>query len=210
MRPRKYFCATMFVAVCDQNFGNSTSRCSNAGAPLPGISASRVSHSISSKGSRPGIVKNRRGATLASSSTTVLTTSCFLRCLRRLLGGGHAVLPGRDVEFTPRAGRAWCASCERTGHARTRVGRHRKSCKVRENRRPSTEEFYRSGGAGPSAAAREPRCGAGREQQAGEHGERDDRVRHATRSPSPLRRDPRRARRCRDVVRGVPGGRRAR
>ena len=24
MRPRKYFCATMFVAVCDQNFGNST------------------------------------------------------------------------------------------------------------------------------------------------------------------------------------------
>ena len=75
MRPRKYFWATMFVAVCDQNFGNSTSRCSKTGAPLPGINASRVSHSISSKGSRPGIVKNRRGATLAVSSTTVLTTS---------------------------------------------------------------------------------------------------------------------------------------
>ena len=30
----------------------------------------------------------------------------LLRCLRRLLGGGHAVLPGRDVEFdSPRAGR---------------------------------------------------------------------------------------------------------
>ena len=54
MRPRKYFCATMFVAVCDQNFGNSTSRCSKAGPLLPGIRASRVSHSISSNGSRPG------------------------------------------------------------------------------------------------------------------------------------------------------------
>ena len=75
MRPRKYFCATMFVAVCDQNFGNSTSRCSNAGPLLPGIRASRVSHSISSNGSRPGIVKYRGGATLAVSSTTLLTIS---------------------------------------------------------------------------------------------------------------------------------------
>jgi hypothetical protein len=25
---REYFCAAMFVAVCDQNFGNSTSFCS--------------------------------------------------------------------------------------------------------------------------------------------------------------------------------------
>ena len=75
MRPRKYFCATMFVAVCDQNLGNSTSFCSKAGPSLPGMCASRSSHSISSNGSRPGIVKKRRGATLASSSTTVLTTS---------------------------------------------------------------------------------------------------------------------------------------
>ncbi len=57
MRPRKYFCATMFVAVCDQNFGNSTSFCSNAGPSLPGMYAWRSSHSTSSKGSRPGIVK---------------------------------------------------------------------------------------------------------------------------------------------------------
>jgi len=76
MRPRKYFCATMFVAVGDQNFGNSTSRCSNAGPLLPGISASRVSHSISSNGSRPGIVKYRGDATLASSSRTLLTYYC--------------------------------------------------------------------------------------------------------------------------------------
>jgi hypothetical protein len=56
-RPRKYFCATIFVAVCDQKRGNSTPFCSNAGLSLPGMKASRVSHSISSKGSRPGIVK---------------------------------------------------------------------------------------------------------------------------------------------------------
>ncbi len=76
MRPRKYFCATMFVAVCDQKRGNSTSLCSNAGPSLPGISASRSSHSTSSNGSRPGMVKNRRGATLASPFTTVFTYSC--------------------------------------------------------------------------------------------------------------------------------------
>ena len=57
MRPRKYFCATMFVAVCDQNFGNSTSFCSNVGPSLPGMCASRSSHSICSKGSMPGTVK---------------------------------------------------------------------------------------------------------------------------------------------------------
>ena len=75
MRPRKYFWATMFVAVCDQNFGNSTSFCSKAGPSLPGMKAWRSSHSTSSKGSRPGIVKRRRGATLASASTTVFTIS---------------------------------------------------------------------------------------------------------------------------------------
>jgi hypothetical protein len=48
MRPRKYFCATMFVAVCDQNRGNSTFFCSNAGPFLPGMWASRISHSTSS------------------------------------------------------------------------------------------------------------------------------------------------------------------
>ncbi len=57
MRPRKYFWATMFVAVCDQNFGNSTPFCSKTGLSLPGMNAVRVSHSISSNGSRPAIVK---------------------------------------------------------------------------------------------------------------------------------------------------------
>ncbi len=75
MRPRKYFCATMFVAVCDQNLGNSTSFCSKAGPSLPGMSASRISHSISSNGSRPGIVKYRLTATFAVASTTWFVTS---------------------------------------------------------------------------------------------------------------------------------------
>ena len=31
--PRKYFCATMFVALSDHETGNSTSSCSKATAP---------------------------------------------------------------------------------------------------------------------------------------------------------------------------------
>ena len=57
--PRKYFWATMLVAVCDQNEGNSTSFCSNEGPSLPGISALRVSHSTASYGSTPSCVKYR-------------------------------------------------------------------------------------------------------------------------------------------------------
>jgi hypothetical protein len=57
--PRKYFCATMFVAVADQKTGNSTSRCSKAGPSLPGMTASRTSHSTSSYGSTPGVVLRR-------------------------------------------------------------------------------------------------------------------------------------------------------
>src|SRR2546427_108728 len=37
MRPRKYFWATMFVAVCDQNFGNSTIE--TAPAVTPSVAA---------------------------------------------------------------------------------------------------------------------------------------------------------------------------
>src|SRR3954447_14398464 len=74
MRPRKYFCATMLVAVCDQNFGNSTSFCSKAGPSLPGISASRVSHSISSNGSRPGMVKKRLTPTFALACATAFSS----------------------------------------------------------------------------------------------------------------------------------------
>ena len=57
--PRKYFWATMLVAFWDQLFGNSTPRCSKAGLSGSPITASRISHSISSKGCTPA-VENRR------------------------------------------------------------------------------------------------------------------------------------------------------
>ncbi len=55
--PRKYFDTTMLVACCDQNFGNSTSRCSKTTSPfsLP-MTADLSSHSTSSKGSTPSRV----------------------------------------------------------------------------------------------------------------------------------------------------------
>jgi hypothetical protein len=48
--PRKYFWATIVVALRDQVTGNSTSRCSNATRPVfqSVITASRSSHSSSS------------------------------------------------------------------------------------------------------------------------------------------------------------------
>src|SRR6478609_6714459 len=49
----------MLVAFCDQLFGNSTPRCSKAGLSGLPIIASRISHSISSKGWAPG-EENRR------------------------------------------------------------------------------------------------------------------------------------------------------
>src|SRR3954471_7806942 len=49
----------MLVAFWDQLFGNSTPRCSKAGASGLPITASRVSHSIWSKGCTPA-VENRR------------------------------------------------------------------------------------------------------------------------------------------------------
>jgi hypothetical protein len=54
--PRKYFWATMFVAFCDQLFGNSTPFCSNAGFSGSPITASRSSQSIASNGCTPASV----------------------------------------------------------------------------------------------------------------------------------------------------------
>jgi hypothetical protein len=56
--PRKYFEATMFVAVWLQVAGTSMPCCSNTGWPRSSlISAERVSQATSSKGLRPGLVK---------------------------------------------------------------------------------------------------------------------------------------------------------
>ena len=57
--PRKYFWATMLVAFCDQVVGNSTPRCSNAGFSGSPMTASRISHSTSSKGWTPAVVWRR-------------------------------------------------------------------------------------------------------------------------------------------------------
>src|SRR5918996_5556606 len=72
--PRKYFWATMFVAFCDQPFGNSTPRCSKALPPdlKFGMTASRVSHSTSSNGCAPSVVKDRLKV------RPVVRTSCSL------------------------------------------------------------------------------------------------------------------------------------
>ena len=57
MWPRKYFETTTFVAICDQNFGISTSFCSKTMPPLSlAMAAERTSHSQVSYTSTPGLV----------------------------------------------------------------------------------------------------------------------------------------------------------
>src|SRR5437667_6275766 len=58
--PCRYFEATMLVAVMDQSLGTSTFFCSKIGAPCASVmSAVRSSHSTSSYGDTPALVKNR-------------------------------------------------------------------------------------------------------------------------------------------------------
>src|SRR3954466_498458 len=77
MRPRKYFWATMLVAFCDQVFGNSTPRCSNAGFSGSPMTASRISHSTASNGLTPDSVK--RLPTLTPSPAAVTAGAVALR-----------------------------------------------------------------------------------------------------------------------------------
>src|SRR5688572_28368829 len=74
--PRKYFETTMLVACCDQDFGISTSRCSNTTLPfsLP-MTAERISHSTSSNGSTPGSVKYRGNS--SPGATSALDSAVF-------------------------------------------------------------------------------------------------------------------------------------
>ena len=54
-RPWKYFCATMLVAVCDQDLGTSTFFCSKIVSPFSEvIAAVRSSHSSASYGETDG------------------------------------------------------------------------------------------------------------------------------------------------------------
>ena len=111
--PRKYLETTMFVACWDQNLGISTSRCSKTTEPfsLP-MTADRVSHSISSNGSIPSLVKkrlySRPGAAAVSPHQTVGPTRLGVS-VRLVLGPKPTVLivthpngsppaPGRDPQ----------------------------------------------------------------------------------------------------------------
>src|SRR4029079_11396338 len=69
--------ATMLVAFCDQLFGNSTPRCSNAGFSGSPMIASRISHSTASKGLTPGSVK--RLPTLTPSPAAAMVGAVALR-----------------------------------------------------------------------------------------------------------------------------------
>src|SRR6266540_3393525 len=82
-RPRKYFWATMFVAFWLHDVGNSTPRCSKALPPSLklGMTASRVSHSISSNGCTPSFVKyglKRRPFPRTSTSRSLVATAPLL------------------------------------------------------------------------------------------------------------------------------------
>ena len=112
MRPRKYFWATMLVAFCDQVFGNSTPRCSNAGllriadhgvADLP-LDGSRT-------GCTPASVK--RLPTLTPSPAAVMAgavalrlsghdlSSCWATCWASPRGERPILLLGPDGPASP-------------------------------------------------------------------------------------------------------------
>src|SRR5215210_3991407 len=106
IRPRKYFWATMLVAFCDQLFGNSTPRCSNAGLAGSPITASRISHSTASNGLAPASVK--RLPTLTPSPAAVMAGAVALRLsgmtsprVGDLLGPPQ----GGTIDGAPRVGR---------------------------------------------------------------------------------------------------------
>src|SRR5436190_8235720 len=102
----------MLVEFCDQVFGNSTPRCSNAGlSGLPMI-ASRISHSIMSKGWVPASVKRRLtrrppspltelfwDALLVAGMTSPLCRSGGAAALLGATGGGSktGLLSGRNT-----------------------------------------------------------------------------------------------------------------
>ena len=82
----------MLVEFCDQLFGNSTPRCSKAGLSGLPITASRISHSISSKGCTPA-VENRRSIERPRRpflGVLVAVLDIELLLSQRLLGGAAA------------------------------------------------------------------------------------------------------------------------
>src|SRR5215208_1269354 len=106
MRPRKYFWATMLVAFCDQLFGNSTPRWTNAGLFGSPIRASRISHSTASNGVTPASVK--RLPTLTPSPAAVMAGAVALRLSGMTsprVGDWRGLPQGGTTDLAPRVGR---------------------------------------------------------------------------------------------------------
>src|SRR5215211_1826411 len=97
--PRKYFWATMLVAFCDQLFGNSTPRCSKAGLSGLPITASRISHSIWSKGCTPG-AEYRRSIERPCRPFFGLATAVL--DIKKLLSSGLSAVTTQDRSKTGR------------------------------------------------------------------------------------------------------------
>src|ERR687898_895443 len=106
MRPRKYLWATILGAFCDQLFGNSTPRCSNAGLSGSPITASRISHSTASNGLTPDSVK--RLPTLTPSPAAVIAGAVALRLSDMTsprVGDWRGLPQGGKTDIAPRVGR---------------------------------------------------------------------------------------------------------
>src|SRR5687767_3972952 len=106
MRPRKYFWETMLVVFCDQLFGNSTPRWTNAGLSGSPIRASRISHSTASNGLMPASVK--RLPTLTPSPAAVMAGAVALRLSDMTsprVGDWLGLPQGGTTDTAPRVGR---------------------------------------------------------------------------------------------------------
>src|SRR3954454_18837347 len=89
--PRKYFWATMLVAFCDHDFGNSTSSWWNE--PTAAV---RDSHSTLSNGCTPGRVNRRRTLRASAGLAGCVSVVCGVVC-SILLAISLGDLPGKQA-----------------------------------------------------------------------------------------------------------------
>ena len=116
--------------------------------------ASRSSHSISSNGSRPGIVKKRPGVTDAVSSTTTFTTSscaaaASCTAFLGLLCGRHS--RPLDLRLVRRSQVGFLRATERIGDVRPSTGRRRQTAQTTAWRSGKRARILAAGVARPSA-----------------------------------------------------------
>ena len=126
MRPRKYFWATMFVAVCDQNFGNSTSFCSKAGPSLPGMQrvADLPLDLVERVAARDREVATRRDRSIRIGNRVRVLVGGVYRCGGRLLCGCHLVLQIQSIlrRLVSRTGPTRPAPIRGVAQTRDRLG----------------------------------------------------------------------------------------